>query len=89
MPTIAIFYGIAIQMYWRDHEPPHFHANYQGFEGLVAIESGRLIRGHLPPNAMRMVRRWVILRKRELLQNWRQGRRGEPFRLVPGPDEIE
>jgi hypothetical protein len=26
---IAIFYGIVIQMYWRDHGPPHFHAYYQ------------------------------------------------------------
>jgi hypothetical protein len=42
MPTIAIFYGIVIQMYWRDHGPPHLHAFYQGFEALIAIESGRL-----------------------------------------------
>jgi hypothetical protein len=26
MPTIAWFYGIAIQMHYNDHEPPHFHA---------------------------------------------------------------
>jgi hypothetical protein len=32
MPTIAIFYGIVIQMYWRDHGPPHVHAYYQGYE---------------------------------------------------------
>jgi hypothetical protein len=32
MPMIAIFYGITIQMYWRDHAPPHIHAMYQGFE---------------------------------------------------------
>jgi hypothetical protein len=87
MPTIAIFYGITIQMYWSDHNPPHFHAMYQGYEALIAIESGRLIRGELPPNALRMVRRWVLLRKKELLENWRQGSQGEPFRVVPGPDE--
>jgi hypothetical protein len=28
MPTIAWFYGIAIQMYYNDHNPPHFHARY-------------------------------------------------------------
>ena len=22
MPTISFFYGIVIQMYWRDHTPP-------------------------------------------------------------------
>jgi hypothetical protein len=25
MPTISTFYGILIQMFWRDHAPPHFH----------------------------------------------------------------
>jgi len=24
MPTISIFYGIVIQMFWQDHAPPHF-----------------------------------------------------------------
>jgi hypothetical protein len=28
MPTIAWFYGIMIQMFYNDHEPPHFHARY-------------------------------------------------------------
>jgi hypothetical protein len=89
MPTIAIFYGIVIQMYWRDHPPPHIHAIYQGFEALVAIESGKVIGGKLPPNALRMVRQWVLLRKRLLLENWRRGCMREPFQVVPGPDERE
>lgn len=25
MPTVAWFYGIAIAMYYNDHNPPHFH----------------------------------------------------------------
>jgi hypothetical protein len=59
MPTIAIFYGIVIQMYWRDHSPPHFHAIYQGFEALIAIDSGEVIGGRLPPRALRIVREWL------------------------------
>jgi uncharacterized protein DUF4160 len=87
MPTIAIFYGIMIRMYWRDHAPPHIHALYQGFEALLAIETGKVIGGHLPPNALRIVRDWVGLRRLELAENWQCGRRGEPFHQVPGPDE--
>jgi hypothetical protein len=45
VPTIAAFYGIIIQMYWREHGPPHLHAYYQGFEALVAIENGKVIGG--------------------------------------------
>jgi len=89
MPTIAIFYGIVVQMYWRDHAPPHIRPIYQGFEALIAIESGKVIGGRLPPSALKMVRRWVLLRKRQLLEKWRRGRAREPFQVVPGPDEDE
>ena len=35
MPTISNFYGILIQMYWKDHQPPHFYAIYGSFEALI------------------------------------------------------
>lgn len=48
MPTISWFYGIAIQMYFVDHPPPHFKATYGEFEANVSIETGRVIDGKLP-----------------------------------------
>ena len=54
MPTISIFFGIVVQMYWRDHPPAHIHVFYQGFEALVAIETGEIIGGALPPGARRI-----------------------------------
>ena len=87
MPTIAVFYGIMIRMYWRDHSPPHLHAIYQGFEALVEIETGAVIGGQLPPNALRIVQEWAVLRRLELMENWQRGRRREPFQQVAGPDE--
>jgi hypothetical protein len=89
MPTIATFYGIVIYMYWRDHAPAHVHAMYQGYEALIAIETGDVIGGNLPPNALRMVREWVLLRRSKLAENWQRGRDGMPFHRVPGPDEAE
>jgi len=35
MPTIAIFSGIIIQMFFEDHSPPHVHAIYGEFKALV------------------------------------------------------
>jgi hypothetical protein len=87
MPTIAMFYGIVIQMYWRDHPPPHVHAFYQGFEALIAVETGEIVGGRLPKNAERIVRQWVLLRKAELIDNWERGRRREALLRVAGPDE--
>ena len=28
MPTISVFYGVLIKMYWNNHAPPHFHVEY-------------------------------------------------------------
>jgi hypothetical protein len=75
-----------IRMYWRDHAPPHLHALYQGFEALIAIETGEVIGGQLPPNAIRIVQEWVLLRQSELMENWQRGRRREPFQQIAGPE---
>ncbi len=45
MPTLSIFFGIVIRMFYNDHPPPHFHAEYQGqkatftFDGNVRSRS--------------------------------------------------
>ena len=39
MPTISQFFGIIIQMFWREHAPPHFHAMYGEYEALVDIRT--------------------------------------------------
>jgi hypothetical protein len=45
MPTIAYFYGIMIQMYYDDHQPPHFHARYGGAKAIVRLSDGEIIAG--------------------------------------------
>lgn len=32
MPEISRFLGIVIKMYWDEHNPPHFHAEYNEYE---------------------------------------------------------
>ena len=44
-PRLAEFYGIVIYMYWRDHNPPHFHALYGGTEAQVLIDGGEILSG--------------------------------------------
>jgi len=53
MPTIAYFYGIAISMYFGDHNPPHFHARYGRAKALFRIVDGEIIAVNfrLRPNA--------------------------------------
>lgn len=40
MPTISVFFGIAIRMFFSDHPPAHFHVSYERFRAVIAIESG-------------------------------------------------
>ena len=39
MPEISRFFGIIVQMYYADHDPPHFHVRYAGQKALIAIET--------------------------------------------------
>ena len=50
MPIISEFYGIKIIMFWNDHMPPHFHAEYGDSKVLVEIKTGTVIRGVFPFN---------------------------------------
>lgn len=73
MPTLAIFYGIEIHMFHRDHGAPHVHAKYHSAEAQVRIADGEIPRGSLPPTARRLVKRWVLRYKAELESNLRKG----------------
>lgn len=48
MPEISLFYGIRVTMYYNDHMPPHFHAEYNGHKALVDINNIQVIKGSLP-----------------------------------------
>lgn len=46
MPEISRFYGIVIKMFFDDHEPAHFHAEYGEHEALISIETLAVIAGN-------------------------------------------
>jgi hypothetical protein len=84
MPTIAVFYGITIRIYFADHPPPHVHAIYGGAEAVVAIDPPRITSGALPRRAAAMMLEWVGLRRGELLAAWDAAHRGlNPGRIEP------
>ena len=79
MPTISSFYGILIAMYWREHAPPHFHAEYGEHEALIDIRALSVLEGKLPRRALQLVLDWAELHQSELLANWEQGQQRQPF----------
>lgn len=70
MPVISSFYGILIKMYFGDHTPPHFHAEYAEFSAQISIADFALINGYLPPKALALVVEWASIHKEELMENW-------------------
>lgn len=86
MPEVSRFYGISIKLYYGDHSPPHFHAEYAGDQQLVSIDNLTVIAGKIPPRAAGMVAEWASLRQAELRRAWQQARNLEPIdRIDPLP----
>ncbi|MEK7312819.1 MAG: DUF4160 domain-containing protein [Chloroflexota bacterium] len=79
MPTICQFFGIVIRMYYNDHMPPHFHAEYGGDEALYEIDILNVLRGGLPRRAHAMVLEWAALHRDELKANWQLARQQQPL----------
>ena len=70
MPEISRFLGISITMYFKDHAPPHFHAEYNGFKATFDINTLSKINGDLPSRVLGFVIEWASLHQQELLNNW-------------------
>jgi hypothetical protein len=71
MPEISRFEGVVITMYFNEHNPPHFHAEYNGTEALFDLNEGAFINGSLPSKQARLVLAWYELHKEELLEIWK------------------
>ena len=74
MPKIPEFLGIAIYMYYRDHNPAHFHARYGEEEVQIAVEDLSILRGSVSPRAMGLVTEWASLHQDDLMRVWSQAR---------------
>ena len=70
MPEIARFYGIVIKLFFGDHPPPHFHAVYGEFVGMIDIDSLIMLEGDLPKRAEKLVMEWAAINKDALLKMW-------------------
>lgn len=85
MPTISMFYGILIRMFFYDtdnHSVPHVHAEFQGDVGVYSIPDGELLAGKLPPKKHKMVVAWIAIHEDELLADWDLAVNGnKPFQI--------
>lgn len=79
MPIISMFLGIIIQMFTRGkHNPPHFHASYQGHNAVFDLE-GELLEGEMPSRQQKFIAAWAVLHQDELLANWELAEKKQPL----------
>ncbi|MFH1321001.1 MAG: DUF4160 domain-containing protein [Bacteroidota bacterium] len=87
MPTISMFYGLIVSIYYLDekkHHLPHIHVRYQGIESIFSIPDGELLEGKLQPNKRKLLEAWIEIHKDELMANWELAVNGEQvFKIDP------
>jgi len=87
MPTISMFYGIIVSLYFVDnkqHHMPHIHVRYQDQEEVISIPDGGVLEGQIPPNKMRLVLAWIEIHRDELQADWHLAVSGQqPYKIEP------
>jgi hypothetical protein len=90
MPTISMFYGLLIRMFFRDtekHHTPHLHADYQGQVAVYSILDGSLLAGELPLNKHKLVVAWIEIHQEDLLADWNLAVNGQKLFPIKGLDQ--
>ncbi len=87
MPTISMFYGIIISLYFFDderHKLPHIHAKFQDQNASFSIGDGNVLAGTFPSTKTRLVQAWIEIHREELLADWELAVNCQPpFKIDP------
>jgi hypothetical protein len=61
MPTISMFFGVIIRMYYapKEHNPPHIHAYYQEHKSTIGVQNFEIIEGHIPSRQLCLIQAWI------------------------------
>jgi hypothetical protein len=82
MPEISRFFGIIIRMFYDEHNPPYFHADYQGNKAVFDF-NGNVLKGDIKSKtARKLIREWVDLYAKELMENWNLARNDKKIKKI-------
>ena len=87
MPTISMFYGIVIYMYYfdnKEHKSPHIHASYGEYTIIISIPEGEVITGKMPQNKLKLIKAWIEIHHEDLMADWKLAVDGQqPYKIDP------
>lgn len=72
MPTFYVIEGVKIQLFFRDHNPPHFHTEFAEYKALISIEEQEVLEGDLPKNKRKKIVKWAEEHQEELMEIWHE-----------------
>lgn len=81
-PRISEFFWIKVNMYYQDHNPPHFHVKYNEFECFISINDIQIIDWDLPIKVKKLVLAWTEMYKDELIENWNLAIQEKPLKPI-------
>ena len=69
-------------MFYREHQPPHFHAERGDEEAEVGIDPIMILEGKLSRAMRSKVFEWAAIHQAELRANWELAHAGLPLQAV-------
>lgn len=84
MPEISRFFGIIISMFYNDHEPPHFHAQYGEHKASFCLNTLGLLDGWMPPRIRGYIVEWAALNIDDLFMDWEIARQKGILNKIEG-----
>jgi hypothetical protein len=82
MPEISRFLGVIIAMFYKEHNPPHFHVRYNEHKAAISIKDLAVLKGKLPAKVLGLVIEWASLHQQELLENWEAAKQWQTLKSI-------
>ncbi len=83
MPEICRFLGIIIAMYYKEHNPPHFHVRYNEYKATISIKELAILEGKLPPKVLGLVIEWASKNQNALFDDWHLAEKFAELKKIP------
>lgn len=75
---------MSIFIRYNDHNPPHFHVEYQGDGAAFSIKDLKLLEGKLPSRCIPFILEWAFKHRDELIEDWNLAQKKEPLNKIKG-----
>jgi hypothetical protein len=83
MPEVCRFLGMIIAMYYKEHNPPHFHVRYNDYKAAISIDTLTVTEGKLPPKVLGLVIEWASIHQKALKANWELAQKFAELKKIP------